>query len=212
VGESDFTKALGRRIRERREHLCLTQNAVARALNISFQAVSKWERGENAPELTAIPELADLLGVSSDWLLGSDSSEFALASPAFEGLTPAALNTLIEYCDRKPRESGERIYTMQPGAHDYLYLVESGRVAIYKGQPPDDARRIALCAPGDFFCDYSFFDPAACVTEARVIEAGFILELHRRRFELFQHERPAIALHVLQNEMRKAVRYFREVE
>src|SRR5690606_25925492 len=34
------------------------------------QSVSKWERGENGPDITTLPELATLLGVSTDWLLG----------------------------------------------------------------------------------------------------------------------------------------------
>jgi class 3 adenylate cyclase len=61
---------LGRRIRERREKQGLKQQDIANALQISPQAVSKWERGENAPDLATLGPLARLLGVSTDWLLG----------------------------------------------------------------------------------------------------------------------------------------------
>ncbi len=60
---------LGQRIRAQRERLRLKQQDIAHALQVSPQAVSKWERGENAPELFLLGELAKLLGVSTDWLL-----------------------------------------------------------------------------------------------------------------------------------------------
>ncbi|MFA6450315.1 MAG: helix-turn-helix domain-containing protein [bacterium] len=68
-------KEFGARIRERRELLRLRQSDIAGALQISVQAVSKWERGENAPDITTLPELARLLGVSIEWLLGVTTPE-----------------------------------------------------------------------------------------------------------------------------------------
>lgn len=61
---------LGTRIREQREKRGLKQADLAHALQISAQAVSKWERGGNAPDIVTLPQLCKLLGVSADWLLG----------------------------------------------------------------------------------------------------------------------------------------------
>jgi transcriptional regulator with XRE-family HTH domain len=61
---------LGLRIRTQREKLGLKQIDLAHALQVSPQAVSKWERAENGPDITILGELARLLGVSTDWLLG----------------------------------------------------------------------------------------------------------------------------------------------
>jgi len=61
---------IGRQIREQREKLGLKQHDIAHALQISPQAVSKWERGENAPDISLLIPLAKLLGVSTDSLLG----------------------------------------------------------------------------------------------------------------------------------------------
>lgn len=61
---------VGRRIREQREKLGLKQHDIANALQVSPQAVSKWERGENAPDISLLVPLAQLLGVSTDNLLG----------------------------------------------------------------------------------------------------------------------------------------------
>jgi class 3 adenylate cyclase len=66
---------LGKRIREKREKRNLKQIDIANALNISSQAVSKWERGENAPDITILLSLAKILGVTSDWLLGGATGE-----------------------------------------------------------------------------------------------------------------------------------------
>lgn len=64
---------LGDRIRHRRKKSGLTQTDIANAVQVSPQAVSKWERGENAPDISLLPDLAQLLGVSIEWLLGCQS-------------------------------------------------------------------------------------------------------------------------------------------
>ncbi len=66
---------LGNRIRSQREKRGLKQIDIAHALQISPQAVSKWERAENGPDITILGPLAKLLGVSTDWLLGSHEED-----------------------------------------------------------------------------------------------------------------------------------------
>ena len=63
--------AMGGRIRERRERLGLTQRGLAAALQVSAQAVSKWELGDSVPDVDVLVDLARLLGVSVDFLLGT---------------------------------------------------------------------------------------------------------------------------------------------
>lgn len=47
----------------------MTQAEVAEKLNVSFQAVSLWERGENLPGVDKLSEIAALFRVSIDWLV-----------------------------------------------------------------------------------------------------------------------------------------------
>jgi len=68
-------KQLGLRIKTQRERRKLRQADIANSLQISAQAVSKWERGENAPDISVLVGLARLLGVSVEWLLGGTSAE-----------------------------------------------------------------------------------------------------------------------------------------
>lgn len=60
---------LGQRIKQQRERRQLRQADIASALRLTAQAVSKWERGENAPDIAVLLDLARLLGVSVEWIL-----------------------------------------------------------------------------------------------------------------------------------------------
>lgn len=63
---------LGNKIRELRRAANLTQEQLASALNISPQAVSKWEMGASYPDMTMIPTLAGFFKVSLDELFDFD--------------------------------------------------------------------------------------------------------------------------------------------
>jgi len=63
---------LGNKIRELRRAKNLTQEQLAASLNISAQAVSKWEMGASYPDMTMIPTLAALFKVSLDELFDFD--------------------------------------------------------------------------------------------------------------------------------------------
>ena len=56
--------SIGTNIRRLREERKLTQEQVADALDVSFQAVSSWERDEYRPDVDRLLRLADLFGVS----------------------------------------------------------------------------------------------------------------------------------------------------
>lgn len=67
---------LGQRIAALRKQRCLTQEEVAGRLGVSAQAVSKWENDQTCPDISLLPALADLLGVTTDTLLrGPQASE-----------------------------------------------------------------------------------------------------------------------------------------
>ncbi len=63
-------KNFGERLRTLRKNQGITQDALAEYLNISYQAVSKWENGMGFPEISLLPAIANFFGVTSDYLLG----------------------------------------------------------------------------------------------------------------------------------------------
>lgn len=66
------------RLSQARRQCGLTQAEVAEKLNVSFQAVSLWERAETQPEVGKIAEIAGLFGVTTDWLLIDEPEEQAV--------------------------------------------------------------------------------------------------------------------------------------
>ena len=63
-------ETIGKRIVYHRKRLGLTQDQLAEQLGITAQAVSKWENDQTCPDITMLPKLADIFGISTDTLLG----------------------------------------------------------------------------------------------------------------------------------------------
>lgn len=64
----------GNNIKRMRLEKGLTQEEVAQHLGVSFQSVSKWERGDGYPDIEMLPSIAHYFGVSIDELLGVSDS------------------------------------------------------------------------------------------------------------------------------------------
>ena len=63
---------IGERIRNLRRAKDETQEDLAFVLDVSFQAVSRWEKGDAYPDIELLPKLAAHYGVTTDALLGAD--------------------------------------------------------------------------------------------------------------------------------------------
>ncbi len=75
---------LGQRIREHRRRAGLSQEALARRMDVSRQAVTKWESGQSAPSTENLFRLAELFGTTVDLLLPSEEAD----APAAEAPPP----------------------------------------------------------------------------------------------------------------------------
>ena len=62
-------KKIGEHIAALRKSKGLTQSELGERLGVSFQAVSKWERGETLPDITNLPDLANVLETTVDFIL-----------------------------------------------------------------------------------------------------------------------------------------------
>ncbi len=72
--------ALGEKLTQARKAAGLTQADVAAKLNVSRQAVSRWESGQSKPSTERLLALGELYGVSIDQLLNTGNVE----APAVE--------------------------------------------------------------------------------------------------------------------------------
>ena len=60
------TLKIGRYIQRLRKSAGMTQKELAERLNVSFQAVSKWENGDALPDTGILLALCDTLGTTAD--------------------------------------------------------------------------------------------------------------------------------------------------
>lgn len=67
-------KTLGTFLAALRKASGMTQRELAEKLNVSDKAVSRWERDESAPDLTLIPVIAEIFGITADELLRGERS------------------------------------------------------------------------------------------------------------------------------------------
>lgn len=68
-----MNQSLGGRIAELRRKKNMTQEELAAELGVTPQAVSKWENDLSCPDITLLPQLARLFGVTIDELLGNQN-------------------------------------------------------------------------------------------------------------------------------------------
>ena len=88
-------------IQERRKYRNMTQNDLAKALHVSDQAVSKWERGLNYPDINLIAPLADLLKVSISEILQGELS-------VSEVKTEDAVKEVLDYSSTVIKKKSKR--------------------------------------------------------------------------------------------------------
>ena len=66
---NDIKTIVAHNIAELRKASNMTQLELAEKLNYSDKAVSKWEHGDSIPDVTVLLEIADLFGVTLDFLV-----------------------------------------------------------------------------------------------------------------------------------------------
>jgi len=75
-------KSIGRFIAALRKANGMTQKELAEKLNVSDKSVSRWERDEGAPDLSLIPVIAEIFGVTSDEILRGERINQAMTDNA----------------------------------------------------------------------------------------------------------------------------------
>ena len=98
------SETLGRRIARLRLARTATQERLAKELNVSPQAVSKWENDINYPDISLLPDLARFLGVSVDELLSGASASAQESSAAQESTAEKSTAEVVSVAADEPAE------------------------------------------------------------------------------------------------------------
>ncbi|MBF0911096.1 MAG: helix-turn-helix domain-containing protein [Atopobium sp.] len=98
------SETLGRRIARLRLARTATQERLAKELNVSPQAVSKWENDINYPDISLLPDLARFLGVSVDELLSGASASAQESVAAQESAAEKSTAEVVSVAADEPAE------------------------------------------------------------------------------------------------------------
>ena len=98
------SETLGRRIARLRLAKTATQERLAKELNVSPQAVSKWENDINYPDISLLPDLARFLGVSVDELLSGASASAQEIAAAQESAAEKSAAAVVSVAADEPAE------------------------------------------------------------------------------------------------------------
>ena len=98
------SETLGRRIARLRLAKTATQERLAKELNVSPQAVSKWENDINYPDISLLPDLARFLGVSVDELLSGASASAQEIAAAQESAAEKSTAEVVSVAADEPVE------------------------------------------------------------------------------------------------------------
>ncbi|MBD5089383.1 MAG: phosphoribosylformylglycinamidine cyclo-ligase [Clostridiales bacterium] len=138
---------VGNFIMEKRKVLGLTQQQLADKLNVSFQAVSKWENGTIYPNIEILRDLATVLDVSVDEILAGSEKNV-------EGLSYSKAGIDITYTDTIKREMSKHLETsdrrvlngLGPFAslYDINFSEIKNPVLVLKSEEPGSKQKLAM--------------------------------------------------------------------
>jgi len=78
-----MSETMGQIIRRLRKERNLTQEELAQQLNVTFQAISRWENETGMPDISQIVPLSNVFGVTTDVLFGKDGMDGEEAIESF---------------------------------------------------------------------------------------------------------------------------------
>ena len=143
------SETLGRRIARLRLAKTATQERLAKELNVSPQAVSKWENDINYPDISLLPDLARFLGVSVDELLsgasaskqeGNAAQESAAAQESGAEVVSVAADEPAEIVEESAEQDNQGI-AVQSSGFSFGKLFGKSMVKVEKHDEADDNKK-----------------------------------------------------------------------
>ena len=100
ISMEELKTVIAKNISELRRSAMMTQLDLAERLNYSDKAVSKWERAESVPDISVLKAIADIFGVSVDYLLREEhgDADAGVPVPAADNRKNVAKYFIIAMC------------------------------------------------------------------------------------------------------------------
>ena len=137
------SETLGRRIARLRLAKTATQERLAKELNVSPQAVSKWENDINYPDISLLPDLARFLGVSVDELLSGASASAQESTAAQESaaeVVAVAADEPVEIVEEPTEQENQGIATQSSG-FSFGKLFGKSMIKVEKNDEADGSKK-----------------------------------------------------------------------
>ena len=151
-GDIKMGKTIGNNIKTFRKNKGFTQEELADLLNVTPQAVSKWESENSLPDVSMLIPLAQVLGVSTDALLGYDSLSENEAVVSRVRETVEGMKSNEDGRAKRALRVAEYLSTettLNPGCFEIIkdYVEETANLSMYadpvlENAFPDDSDRI----------------------------------------------------------------------
>ena len=141
------SKKMGRFITEKRKALGLTQTQLSEKLNVSFQAISKWENGVAFPNIEILKELATVLEVTVDEILAGSEKEENGLSYSKAGVDIAYTDTIKKEMEKSLETSDRRVLNgLGPFAslYDINFPEIKDPVLVLKTEEPGSKQKLAM--------------------------------------------------------------------
>lgn len=142
------SETLGRRIARLRLTKTATQERLAKELNVSPQAVSKWENDINYPDISLLPDLARFLGVSVDELLSGASASAQESVAAQESAAEKSTAEVVSVAADEPveivEESTEQVsqgIATQSSGFSFGKLFGKSMIKVEKNDEADGSKK-----------------------------------------------------------------------
>lgn len=136
--------SLGEKIASLRKAKGITQEQLAEKCSVSPQAVSKWENDITSPDISLLPRLSELLGVTCDELLGVQRAEVIAVNRDTVDLTKMLLKVRIKSAD------GDKVNINLPLSIAEILIKNKEFVASLKKSDDGEKRAMGALSEIDF--------------------------------------------------------------
>ncbi len=143
-------KNIGKTIAECRKKLGFTQEQLGSRLGISSQAVSKWETCDSLPDITLVPKICAVLGITPDELFGMDGGK----AEEYSGENALEVISRLFYANHTKIESGAEklsdkgVFIYDGGSCGFVAL-EGYRDAVFSADSEVIAKTLSIFAERD---------------------------------------------------------------